>query len=107
MTTAMTRPARFEGFYVGAVLAGILIVSGLSSLIIGLAQPVKWFIFSAINLILGQLSFSRVPVSSGWWPFTAEMCLLGVMLLVLGLRLGGWFCAAESNHAAHSPNPSV
>ena len=98
MTSAPPRRQPFQGFYIGAILAAILIVSGIQTLIIGLDPPFKWLISSAVNLVLHPFSISPLTTYTGWWPYTAEMVVAGILFMAIGIRLGSWLCCEDKKY---------
>ena len=100
----MRKDPIFEGFQIGPVVAGLLIAVGVEMLIAAFSWPCAWAFVAAVNYIIrvGRLQVvgpGPIYVS----PFLVAISgVPAIVVLLCGLRLGGWLCHGETATSSNS-----
>jgi len=92
-TVERLNPRRpLEDFRLGSFLVAFLIVAGVRSLLRVLQVPVAIIVTYAVNFFIGKFHMDVLPVRppNFLWITNSGYLATGVVLLVIGFRLGLW-----------------
>jgi len=82
----------FSGFYIGPVVAALILSTGILAFVFALRDPLAAIMIAAINYIVHRANPNPLPIQQVdlVWQVQVSFAIVGVILLTIGLRLAFW-----------------
>lgn len=89
--------SEFSGFFIGPVIAAVLLAFGIDYFCAGLSGPVISWVIDGTNFLIrsGRLDFVGIQPFDSPWFIAATLWVPGTLMVVCGLGFATWLAKSQ------------